>query len=152
MAGLNHDFWVIENGTFSLDNYDKYQEYDHVEIHDDLLGYFADSISWVSSYNPCKEEETSGLCWYGPTIIFPENAEKFGAIISGWLLILSEAPDVVALRGRWCWTEGDSPDSGSYEKLSFSRIELVEKLSKLVSFCEVVKSSGGKKCLFHLGI
>lgn len=152
MSGLNHDFLVIENGTFSLDNYEEYQEADHIEIHDDLLRYFADSILWVSSYNPCNEEETTGLCWYGPTIIPPESAEKLGSIISGWLLILSEAPDIVALKGSWCWIEGDSPYSGSYEKLTFSKIELVEKLSKLVSYCDAVKDSDGRKCLLHLGI
>ena len=152
MAGLNHDFLVIESGTFSLDNYEEYQKSDHVEIHDDLLGYFADSISWVSSYNPCTEEEVSGLCWYGPTVIPPVSVEKFGKIITGWLLIISEAPDIVALKGGWCWIEGQPSETGSYEKLSFSKNELVNKLSKLVSYCEAVKESGCKKCLLHIGI
>jgi hypothetical protein len=152
MAGLNHEFLIIENGSFSLDRYEELEEIDRVEIHDDLLNYLSDSISWVSTYNPSKKEETSGLCLYGRTIIPPESVGKFESIMSGWLLILSEAPDIVVLKGGWCWTEGDSPDSGSYEKLSFRKSEVIESLSKIVSYCEAVKASGGTKCLLHLGI
>ncbi|OUR96004.1 hypothetical protein A9Q81_13170 [Gammaproteobacteria bacterium 42_54_T18] len=152
MAGLNHDFLVIESGSFSLDNYDLYSKSNLIEIHDDLLGYFADSLSWASSYNPCTEEETVGLCWYGPTIIEAGNIDKFSSIISGWLQILSEAPDIVALKGGWTWTEGESSETGNYEKLSFSKKGLVDKLSKLVSFCVAIKESGGSQCLLHLGI
>ncbi|VAW79761.1 hypothetical protein MNBD_GAMMA12-5 [hydrothermal vent metagenome] len=152
MVGLNHDFMIIESETFSLNNYEEYQETDHVEIHDDLLRYFADSISWVSSYNPCKEENTTGLCWYGSTLILPESVGKFESIISGWLLIFSEAPGIMTLKGGWFCSEGDPPDSGSYEKLSFRKIELVEKLSKLISYCESIRVSGGRRCLLHLGI
>ena len=152
MAGLNHEFLVIENGSFSLDRYEELQEIDRVEIHDDLLNYFSDSISWVSTYNPSKKEGTSGLCLYGRTVIPPESVGKFESIMSGLLLILSEAPDIFELKGSWCRTEGDSADSGSYEKLSFRKSEVITKLSKLVSYCEAVKASGSTKCLLHLGI
>lgn len=152
MSGLNHVFLVIEKKSNIRVGYSELTKADHVTIHDDSLRYFADSISWVSTYNPIKEEETNGLCWYGYTVITSENVEKLRSIISGWLLIFSEAPDIVELKGSWGWTEGDSPDSGSYEKLFFSKTELVEKLSKLVSYCDAVRASGGSQCLLHIGI
>ncbi|ABD79706.1 hypothetical protein [Saccharophagus degradans] len=152
MTGLNHDFLVIDSESFSIDNYEEYKQSDYVEIHDDLLSYFADTLAWLSSYNPCMEEEATGLCWYGPTIIKCESASKLKSILSGWLQILYEAPDIVSLKGSWSWIEGESQDSGSYEKLTFSKNELVVKLKKLISFCELVRSSGGNKCLLHIGI
>ena len=152
MAGLNHDFLVIESESFSLDNYDEYKKCDLVEIHDDLLGYFADSLAWLSTYNPCMEEETAGLCWYGPTIIKFESVSKLETILSGWLQILSEAPDIVSLKGAWSWIEGEPQESGGYEKLAFSKNELVSKLKKLVAYCELVRKSNGDQCLLHIGI
>lgn len=152
MAGLNHNFLVIENGSFSMDKYEQYSKWNSVQIHDDLIGYFSDSLSWILSYNPCTEEELIGLCWYGSTIIEGGNVIKFSKIISAWLQMISEAPDLVTLKGNWGYAEGESPESGSYEMLSFSKKDLVDKLSKLLSFCVTIKESDGSQCLLHLGI
>jgi hypothetical protein len=144
MAGLNHDFLLIDEGSFSIDSYGEYEISDRVELHNDLLGYFADSLSWVSTYNPFKDEEEGGLCWYSATIITQESVEKLGSIIGGWLQLISEAPDIVSLKGNWSWVEGEGPETGSYDKLSFSRNEVEAKLKMLIQYCELVKLSGGK--------
>lgn len=152
MTGLNHDFLVIKTNSFSLGKYDTYSKTDIVEIHDSLLNYFADSISWISSYNPCIEEETNGLCWYGPTIINAKNIHNFKQIISGWFQIFSIAPQSINLSGNWSWMHGELSETGKYEKLLFSKSELLDKLSKLISFCDEIMDSKGTKSLLHLGI
>ncbi|MHC4170158.1 MAG: hypothetical protein ACYSWQ_24695 [Planctomycetota bacterium] len=152
MAGLNHDFLVIETGTFSLDDYEKYQSSDRVELHDDFLRYIGDSISWFQSYNPCLEEECVGLCWYGPTIIQFENIEKVKFVFQSWLSLLSLGPETLRLRGAYTWTEGEPESSGAYEELEYRKSEIVDKMEELVSFCTTIQESNGAKCLLHLGI
>lgn len=152
MAGLNHDFLVINSGSFSMENFQEYQASERVELHDELLLYFSDTLSWISAFNPSLKEKCDGLCWYGATIITVEGIDKAKSIFSGWLRLLSEGPDILQLKGEFCWIEGESPETGNYDKLSFSRSEIVSKLEKLESYCDIVRNSNGTKYLLHLGI
>ena len=152
MAGLNHNFLVIDTNSFSLNDYDEYQSADNVELHDDFLHYIADSLSWISSFNPAMEENCNGLCFYGPTIIFCEGIEKAKSIFLSWLNLFKQGPDKLVLTGSFSWVEGEPIGSGSYDKLTFNRVEIVDKLYKLVMFCDIVENSNGTKCFLHLGI
>ena len=152
MAGLNHSFLVIDKDSFSLNDYEEYQSSDSVELHDDFLQYIADSIAWIPSFNPCIEEKCNGLCWYGPTIISSEGIGKAKSIFRSWLNLFQQGPDILSLKGNYSWIDGDPIESGSYEKLTFKKTEIVDNLEKLVMFCDIIKSSNGAKCLLHLGI
>src|SRR5690554_3669949 len=107
MSGLNHDFLVIESGSFSLDKHAEYKELDRIELHDDLLQYFKDTIKWIPSTNPCINEPIMGLCWYGPTLIESSGIEKARNIFKGWVQLLSLAPEEIVLTGSYGWVEGE---------------------------------------------
>jgi hypothetical protein len=152
MAGLNHNFLIIDSGSFSMNNYQEYIDSDHVELHDEILLYFRDTLSWISAFNPSLKEKCDGLCWYGVTIITVEGIDKAKSIINGWVRILSEGPDILKLKGEFYWIVGESPETGDYNKLSISKSEIVSKLEKLDLYCDNVRESNGAKCLLHLGI
>ena len=152
MAELNHDFLVINTGSYSLDKYQEYQSSDRVEIHDDLLHYFGDTLLWISAFNPSLKKKCRGLCWYGVTMITIEGIDKTKSIFNGWLRLLSEGPDILTLHGEFSWNEGKSPQTGSYNKLSFNQSEIIRELEKLISYCDIVRNGNGTKCLLHLGI
>lgn len=148
----NHAFLVIDTGSFSLDNSGEYRSYEQVELHGGLLTYFEDTLYWIPSYNPCAKTMNNGLCWDGPTIIKDEGVIKAKSIFKSWVRLLSEGPDIISLRGSFTWIEGESPDNGKYERLTFSKSEIVGKLEKLISFCERIENSGGDECLLHLSV
>lgn len=152
MTGLNHYFLIVDSSHVALLE-DPIDTAGGVQLHDDLLFCFSDSLLWLESYNPCKhKEKVMGLCWYGRTIIPFESARKFRLIIQAWLQLLSEAPEVIELREQWSYIEGELPTSGDYEKLYFNKKKVVEQLRKLIQLCERVESSSGDQCLLHLGI
>jgi len=151
MSDLNHEFMIIEKYSFSLDKCPEYRKGEKVEIHDDFLDYISDSLSWVKSLNPCKNEPVFGLCWWGPTIFQDESIQKLENIISAWVLLLKNAPSTIELTGGYTWIEGESHETGEYQKLIYSQKIIVSKLEKLISFCKTIKKENNK-CLLHLGI
>jgi len=152
MSGLNHRFLLIENESLVFDDFLVYKDCDCVQLHDDFLQYFKDSIQWISSKNPYSDESLMGLCWYGPTIIDDAGIKKTRDIIESWIQLLSLAPDNLELTGSYGWIEGDPKDQGKYQKLVFNKVDILTELSKLVCYCESVINSNGSKCLLHLGV
>ena len=152
MAGLNHEFCIIKGDGLSSHSWNLVQVSETIEVHDDLMHYFSDTLSWIPSYNPWKKKPTIGLCWYGSTIIDSSGIEMLMSAFSGWLQVFSTAPDIVSLTGNWVSNENGSPDEGEYEKITFSKNELTGKLSKIISFCNTVKESSGALSLFHRGM
>ena len=54
----------------------KVDEKDYVEMHDDVLRYFADYWCWVSMYNPATGKSVKGFCYHGVTCIKSLSANK----------------------------------------------------------------------------
>src|SRR3712207_6567195 len=102
MAGLNHEFLLVSRKEHEYSEYMNFiNDPSAIEIHDDLLGYIADTLKWIPTYNPAKSEKCAGLCWYGPTVIQSEGARIAAQIFRAWAELLSCGPRELQLTGSW---------------------------------------------------
>ncbi|MUT68352.1 hypothetical protein [Paenibacillus sp. NEAU-GSW1] len=104
-----------------------------VQIHDDMFGYIQDSLNWIETLNPDKQNESMlGFNYYGRSIIEKNGAEKFIKIIKAWYLMFKEAPDDLILTGRYVWSE------------------VLNLLNRLIDFSKMVET--GAYLLIYIGI
>lgn len=157
--GLNHDFAVIKASQLK-DIADINQEYiffypkklssEIVQLHDNLIDYFSDSLIWLKTINPhMKNQFHQGLCSYGDTVFNQELVTPFKELLTAWRLLFSNAPSQFILTGNWM-TIGDSKE-GQYEKINIHRDELLQKFDKLIAMCEQVEKDDNL-VLLHGGI
>ncbi|WP_155971700.1 hypothetical protein [Paenibacillus sp. Soil522] len=116
-----------------------------------MFGYMQDSLKWIETINPDKNESELGFNYYGFSIIEKKGAIKLSKLMKAWYLMFSEALEELTLTGWYTWDEDDDPrTAGSYEKLSFSRKEILDNLRKLIEFATVVDS--GEYIMIYSGI
>jgi hypothetical protein len=114
-----------------------------------MFGYMQDSLKWIESINPDKNESSLGFNYYGRSIIEKNGAVKLTKLIKAWYLMFSEAPEEIILTGWYTWGEdGDPRTTGAYEKLSFNRKEVLDILSLLIKFSAMVES-GDYIMIYH---
>ncbi|TQR46396.1 hypothetical protein [Paenibacillus popilliae] len=157
LIALVHDFILISNRKFEeislsgIYNYKDSNPENVVQLHDDMFGYMQDSLKWIETINPDKNESALGFNYYGRSIIEKTGAVKLTKLMKAWYLMFSEAPEDVVLTGWYTWSEdGDSRTTGAYEKLSFNRKEILDTLSKIIELSTMVESSEYK--MIYLGI
>jgi len=116
-----------------------------------MFGYMQDSLKWIETINPGKNECALGFNYYGQSIIEKNGAVKFTKLMKAWYLMFSEAPEEIILTGWYTWSEdGDPRLTGAYEKLSFNRKEILDTLSRLIEFSTMVES--GEYKMIYIGI
>jgi hypothetical protein len=153
MSGLNHDFLLVSRKEHEYSEYlDFINDPNALQIHDDVLGYMADTLKWIPSYNPAKAERCSGLCWYGPTVIKSEGARIAARIFHAWAELFSYGPKRLQLTGAWGVEEGRPFAEGDYKKIRVDRDVIVRKLKRLAAFAEEVAASNDELYILHLGI
>lgn len=153
-----HDFILISNQDWEQDpiftGVSKYIEkypQNVVHLHDDMFGYMQDSLKWIKTYNPDKNKSELGFNYFGYSIIEKKGAAIFLKIMEAWLLLFSQAPDEIKLTGSYLWADDEEPkQSGYYDKLSFSKKELLDTLSKLIEFAKQVEAEDYK--ILYCGI
>jgi hypothetical protein len=123
-----------------------------VRIHDDLIRYIADSLSWISTLNPATGKIGAGLNFYGPTAILSEGASVAQRIFCAWAELFSLGPSELELTGGWSQVEGEPMESGRHEKLIFSRDMIVANLITLADYANQVSLSPKEFYVLHLGI
>ncbi|MCR8636959.1 hypothetical protein [Paenibacillus radicis (ex Xue et al. 2023)] len=110
-----------------------------------------DTLKWIETINPDKNESELGFNYYGYSIIEKKGAIKLSKLMKAWYLMFSEAPEELILTGWYTWNEDEDPrTAGAYEKLSFSRKEILETLSRLIEFATKVDS--GEYIIIYSGI
>jgi hypothetical protein len=123
-----------------------------IQINDDLLGYMADTLKWIPTYNPAKAEKSEGLCWCGPTVIKSEGAKVTARIFRAWAELLSCGPKRLRLTGSWGVKEGNPVAEGEYEKIKLDRDEAVIMITALATLADRVAESKDELYILHLGI
>ncbi|NOU97411.1 hypothetical protein GC093_29895 [Paenibacillus sp. LMG 31456] len=110
-----------------------------------------DALKWNETRNSDTNETTLGFNYYGRSIIEKTGATKFSKLMKAWHLMFSLAPEEVILTGWYTWPEdGDSRTTGAYEKLTFSREEILDTLRRLIEFSTMVES--GEYLLIYHGL
>ncbi|BFT69365.1 hypothetical protein [Paenibacillus sp. P36] len=154
---LVHDFILISNRKFEeislsgIFNYRDSNQENVVQLHDDMFGYMQDSLKWIETINPDKNEIVLGFNYYGWSIIEKTGAAKLMKLMKAWYLIFSEAPEEIILTGWYTWNEDEDPQTtGAYDKLSFNRKAILDTLSRIIKFSTMVES--GEYKIIYLGI
>jgi len=102
MAGRNHEFLLLQ------DRGDRRQQVlEHINdgaaicIHDDLLGYMSDTLSWIPTENPARpgDGRVSGLKWCGVAAIDGEGAALASRILGLWADPFACGPETLELTG-----------------------------------------------------
>jgi hypothetical protein len=160
-----HQFWLFEEGVVSYSDYLRYMSRKDapINLHDDLLWYLADSLSWIPTLNPAKPGFPSGhgLNWFGPTIIEQSGAAILSQICLSWSQLFSCGPKDLHLRGlytlKWPFDEEEHlvkadhlSRLGHYDQLEVNRDECVDALTTLARFGE--QTATGKYFIMHLGV
>jgi hypothetical protein len=153
MPGLFHDFLLLSIAEQPFENSSKFNNAPHaVRVPDDLMSYIWDTLSWIPSYNPAKNEQTCGLCRWGPTIIRADGAAITHRIFTAWAELLSVGPPLLRLTGNWTSVDGEPSNEGSYAQLEFDRDPTVAAFRQLARFAEEVVASNGALYILHQGI
>jgi len=161
MAGPFHDFLLLSRIDYDYTDYMKLINNRHaLRIHDNLIHYIADTLRWITCYNPAKKglPKHKGLNLYGPTIIKSDGAEAAWKVFRAWADLFSIGPKEIELKGYYILDEGEGglevveERGGQYEKLSFKRDEIMRQFKKVASYCREVSEGGEEVFLLHLGV
>jgi hypothetical protein len=154
MAGLQHDFLLLSSLEHTYVDYMKWiNNPGAVQIHDDVLTYIQDTLSWITCYNPAKRMmKHKGLNFCGPTVIKKDGAADAANIFSAWANLFSVGPKMIELTGNYGWIEGKNKETGSYSKINIDRDAIVEIFKELAEFSRQVAESEDKLFILHLGI
>lgn len=132
-----------------------------IHLHDDFVRYIQDTLAWIPTTNPARDEPHCGLCMWGPTLIKAEGAAIAERVFGGWAELLAIGPPRLILTGRFSWAvEDNAPLSGEratqleggYDRLEFDREELVRVLRQLAGWCGQVRFGAGRLYLYHDGV
>lgn len=123
-----------------------------VQIQDDLILYMMDSLKWIRTTNPIKDESKNGLFYHGISLIDYEGAISLNNITQAWLNLFLSAPDIVNLTGGYYTIEGEPEIPGQYEILTFDKKDILARLNKLNELSMRAKDSEGNFLIIHYGI
>lgn len=153
---LEHEFFLVNN-NFDMDiNYiyewyssNRYTWKQKVSVSDHLILYLMDFLNWIPTYNPATKQNTSGLTYYGLTVISATETGKLKQILEKWLCFIEEAPDRFSLRGQTVWRETED-EEGYWEstRTQIHRETLQHELHLLVNL--TIQASGGINLFFIL--
>lgn len=152
---LEHEFYLVPTSVSYREvmerSRNELQIIDTVDIPDELIRYIIDSLEWIPSKNPSKSmtKEEKGLNYYGVTFFDQASAEIMKGILISWHSLFSNSPDKLVLTGDY-ELSFNKKVRGEYERLVFSRAEVLKLLKKLI--CMVTKLKEGNFYLYHLGI
>lgn len=160
IMSLNHEFVILDNESNwekqSSEFYKNKKEFEYVAIHDDYIQYFSDFLKFFTLYNPARNENVQGLCYYGVTIIPSDVLQSILKMLEHFLEIFESAPDEISLTGNYVCGFADKPDfTGNYEKgyfetLKISKEKFCKKLNEIILLFSEARTE--KKCIMHLGI
>jgi hypothetical protein len=147
-----HEFFLISSTDNGFEDFERPKEAERiVSVADDLILYMNDSLKWIPCANPSKNmAPQEGLNLYNETLIDKKGAVVAQKIFEGWRTLFASGPQVISLTGNYA-SSAESPNEGFYEKLTFERSLLVEKLSSLIQMCEQV-IDGNNLVILHKGI
>ena len=102
---LIHDFWLLQEDEKKYTCYRGFvaRKDALIRLNDDLLRYFSDTLVWIPTLNPAKEELPmgNGLNWYGPTIINQTGGTLFHNVCVSWAQLFKYGPEQLKLRGSF---------------------------------------------------
>ncbi|MCK1992333.1 hypothetical protein MPH61_06950 [Peribacillus muralis] len=152
---MEHEFYLTSK-TIDIKNFWMYIEssnnvIDCVVIHDDLIQYIMDSLEWIPSKNPALRGIPSGkgINYYGVTLFEKDASKTLISIFSSWKSLFKNAPKKFELTGAFIDGENGNQE-GNYERLVFSRDEVITQFEKIISMSETL--AAGEFYLYHCGI
>lgn len=153
-----HDFLLVDN--LKIDNKDKvnslihdyfqgeyYNIYNYVEIHDDVIVYFMDTLNFIK-FKWVSGEIHNGIDYYGYSIISGSELHKAKVIFESWKNIFEQGQSEIILTGGYAWNEDEK--RGEYEKIKFNKKEIIVKLNSVIHMCNIAYME--EKSILHLGI
>lgn len=148
--GPYHEFLLLNRDTYPFHQYIyndiKDIRHNAVLLDHDLIMYMLDTLLWIP--NTGKE---IGLNLYGITTIEQAQASYFKNIINSWFALFSLAPkEEFKLTGGWIVDE-DNQDDGYFDKLIFSKQDVLPKLKVISNMAEKV-SMNKDLYILHLGV
>ncbi len=153
MPGPYHDFLLLSHVEHRVSDYaDFFNHPSAIPLEDALLRDLSDSLEWIPTFNPARNERHRGLCFYGPTVIQIDGAPAAARIFDAWANLLACGPPILNLRGGWILADGVALDEGEYERVHFERSEVCRKLRKIAEFASQVVEKSGDRFILHLGI
>ena len=138
---LMHKFFIVNSLDYNYEVVSKNNK--AVEIPDDLIIYFSDSMKWIKTKWNGKEEHIS-LNYYGMSIIDDCNLIKFVSIIEKYRDIFREAPQILELTGMYM------VDCDCYEKIVLEKALLLDTLDDLIRLGK--KAIENNCALLHMGV
>ncbi|GCF07604.1 hypothetical protein [Dictyobacter arantiisoli] len=160
---MDHNFWLFQEGERSYtENHDLWGRQDApVNIDDEMLRYFLDTLLWIPTFNPEKSTDGFGLNMWGPTIINQTGGALFSQIFTSWVQLFTCGPKCLRLKGPFDWqwpyqesehimNEDQLETLGQYTQLEIDRDRLIQQLTTLAQFGK--QAATGDFFILHLGI
>jgi len=152
-VSLNHQFYLVRKAEHDYSDYAAFVSAPGgVELHDDLIDYMWDTLSWIPTILAARGERFQGLDRWGPTVIDHQGALVARTVFGAWADLFACGPETLTLRGPWVSTSEGGASGGEYETLRADRDELVTSLRSLASYAGEVIGARGELYILHLGI
>ncbi|NEW09926.1 hypothetical protein GK047_29010 [Paenibacillus sp. SYP-B3998] len=153
--GLIHDFILLTRDEIDrgINYYDFSRQVNHervVHLSDDIIGYIQDTLNWVTTFNPSINKYQFGLNYFGVSYIDKQGVGPFSNILKAWLLLFTQAPDLMKLTGNFTYSEDEDESKGHYEKLYLRKHELIVEFNRLIEFCDCIEKDN--YAIIYLGI
>ncbi|MFD1990448.1 coagulation factor 5/8 type-like protein [Paenibacillus nicotianae] len=155
---LEHEFFVISN-DFNFDMNKMYEWYSSnrytwtkkVVLADNIILYLMDFLNWIPTYNPATRKKTTGINYYGLTVIYTAETSQLKQLLEKWLVFIEEAPELFSLRGQTIWKE-TGKEEGYWEstRTQIHRDALQHELQSLIDLA--TEASHSNKSILHVGI
>ncbi len=119
-------------------------------IDDDLFNYMYDAFRWLRAQYP-NGKWGDGPDPYAYSLIqHPEDIRRLQDIAVAWKRLFSAGPEVIQLTGNYSWNGDEDSQDGFYEKLYFSKKELVKQMDNLIAVTQKALDNG--VYVIHFGI
>jgi hypothetical protein len=150
---LDHDFVLLDrvtDGEWALTKFIHHPR--AIKVHDNFVRYILDTLNWIPTFNPATKLPCRGLNMWGPTLIEQDGAVVAERVFRAWARLLENSPVTLELTGGYSWRDGEPEESGKYERLQYSRDEIVSLMHTLADYSAKINASDRRLYMYHGGV
>jgi len=152
-----HSFHLLSGADHPPSEYLKWpRETDGVRLHDDLMAYMWDALSWAPCFYPqAGMREANKLDRCGPAVFRGRGALKLAEVMEGYGNIFSCGPDVLHLNCGVLLPAADEPqtfESAQINLQSFGRDETVSKLRLVAGWARQASAADATEYVAFRGL
>lgn len=151
-----HSFHLLSTVDYPPSDYLRWPRgADGAQLHDDLMTYMWDALSWAPCFYPqAGMRAADALDRCGPAVFRGNGALKLAEVMEAYAQVFAVGPSVLRLNCG-VWFAGDRPETVENAAINFhafERDETVEKLRKIASWARQASAADASEYVAFQGL